>query len=96
MPQKLYGLLTYYNGLKGKIRNFVVKLENDLHYYAASAVLARENYGLIENGYVYGGDVIVDFALTSGSNRELGILTRYSGPLARINHVFMMFLINSH
>ena len=89
MPQKLYGLLTYYNGLKGKIRNFVVKLENDLHYYAASAVLARENYGLIENGYVYGGDVIVDFALTSGSNRELGILTRYSGPLARINHVFM-------
>ena len=89
MPQTLLGLLTYQNTLKGRIRNFVVKLENDLHYYGQSAVLVRENYGLIENGYVYGGDVIVDFPLVSGDNRQLGILTRYSGPRAIINHVFM-------
>ena len=89
MPQTLQGLLTYQNTLKGRIRNFVVKLENDLHYYSTSAVLVRENYGLIENGYVYGGDVVVDFPLVSGDNRQLGILTRYSGPRAVINHVFM-------
>ena len=88
MPQELYGLLTYYNGLKGKINNFVVKLNGDVHYYANSSLFARENYGSISNGYMYGGDVVVDFNLVSGTARNLGLLTRYSGPKATIQNVF--------
>lgn len=88
MPQKIFGLLTYYNGLKGKINNFVVNLNGGVHLYAESALLVRENYGTVSNGYMYGGNVIVDFALVSGSNRNFGVLTRYNGPMSTLQNVF--------
>ena len=94
MPQKLYGLLCYYNGLKGKIKNFVVNTNNGVHLYADSSLLVRENYGLISNGYMYGGDITVDFSLVSGSARNIGGLTRYNGAKSIIENVFTTINMN--
>lgn len=88
LPQKIYGLLTQENRLKGRIKNFSIKINGDLHYYADSGLLVGNNYGHIENGYIYGDDVIVDFGLLSGSNRELGIITNYVGPKGVIDNVY--------
>lgn len=94
MPQKLYGLLCYYNGLKGQIKNFVINTNQGVHMYADSALLVRENYGLISNGYMYGEDITVDFSLVSGSNRQIGGLTRYNGAKSIIENVFTTVSMN--
>lgn len=88
LPQKLLGLLTYQNGVRAKVNNFVVKLNGDVHYYAESSLLVRENYGKITNGYMYGGDVIVDFSLISGTSRNLGLFTRKMYSKGVIENVF--------
>ncbi len=94
LPQKLYGLVVSYNYLKGKINNFVVNLNGGMHLYAESGLLAYYNYGTISNGYMYGGDVTVDFPLVSGSNRVLGVLTRYNGPMSVMENVFSNISVN--
>lgn len=88
LPQYLYGLLTYQNGSRARVNNFVIKINGELHYYAASALLVRENYGKITNGYMYGDDVIVDFSLTSGTSRDLGLITRKMYSKGVMEHVF--------
>lgn len=91
MPQVFYGLLTYYNGVNGKIKNFVIKLDGNLYLYNSSGILTRENYGTIENGYIYGDNVVMLPAITSiNDNREAGILSRYGGVKSKINRVFSL------
>ena len=94
LPQKLYGLVVYQNALKGKVRNFVVNLNGGMNLYAESGLLVYNNYGTVSNGYMYGGDVTVDFSLVSGSNRALGVLTRYNGPMSVLENVFSNINVN--
>ena len=94
LPQKLYGLVVHNNYLKGKIKNFVINLNGGMHLYAESGLLAYNNYGTISNGYMYGGDVTVDFPLVTGSNRSFGVLTRYNGPMSMMENIFSNINVN--
>ena len=91
MPQIFYGLLTYYNGIHGNIRNFVIKLDGNLYMYNNSGILTRENYGTISNGYVYGDNVVMLPAITSISDRrDAGLIQRWGGVKSSINRVFSL------
>ena len=86
LSQYLYGLLVYNNGLTGKINNFVLNVDGDVHMYSNSALMVYKNYGNISNGYIYGGSVMPD--LPYSSNRSNGILTNYNGPKSVIENVY--------
>lgn len=79
------------NALQGRIRNFVLKLDGDLALYYDSGALVRLNYGTIENGYVYGGNVTTPHNLENGADRRhVGIIQRYGGAKSVINHVYSL------
>jgi hypothetical protein len=78
------------NQLSGKIKNFAIKLDGDVHLYNDSSIMSRVNYGTIENGYIYGGNVIVDYNLTSGTTRTISLIQRYGGVKSSINNVYTL------
>jgi len=91
MPQITFSPLVNNNNISGKIRNFVVKLDGDVHLYNDSTLMTRYNYGTIENGYIYGGNVIVDFDLVSGTTtRIISLIQRYGGVKSVINRVYTL------
>lgn len=89
-PQLYTSPLVDTNQLTGRIRNFAIKLDGDVHLYNDSSIMSRVNYGTIENGYIYGGNVIVDYNLTSGTTRTVSLIQRNGGVKSSINNVYTL------
>ncbi len=88
------------NQRSGIIRNFVVNIPEDVYLYSDSGILVRNNYGLIENGYVYGeGSLVLSPEVTSGEARDVSFIQKYGGSKSTVDKVFvltsMKFLDNS-
>ncbi|MDD6272450.1 MAG: hypothetical protein PUA90_02885, partial [bacterium] len=65
------------NAVTGIIKNFVVNLETDVYYYSDSGIISRYNYGTIENGYIHGKDIVLEFTNGGNPTRSVGMLFRY-------------------
>ncbi|MGM9877694.1 MAG: LamG-like jellyroll fold domain-containing protein [Bacilli bacterium] len=78
------------NAVTGIIRNFVVNLETDVYYYSDSGIISRYNYGTIENGYIHGKDIIVEFTNGGNPTRSVGMLFRYGGVKSKVNRVYSL------
>ena len=68
----------------------VIKIEDDLYYYSDSAIICRTNYGTIENGYIYGKDIITEFTNGTNPSRNIGTVARYGGVKSTINRVYSL------
>lgn len=80
--------LVYTNQKTGKVRNFVVNVTNEmtLNYY--SSTLVRTNYGLIEDGYVYGSDITL---LEDATNKGyVGLVQVYGGARSTVQRVYTL------
>lgn len=90
MPQLYTSPLLDSNATSGVVRNFVIKIEDDLYYYSDSAIICRTNYGTIENGYIYGKDIITEFTNGTNPSRNIGTVARYGGVKSIINRVYSL------
>lgn len=80
--------LVYVNQTTGRIRNFVVNITNELTLNYYSSTLVRTNYGLIEDGYVYGSDVTV---LEDATNKGyIGLVQVYGGARSTVQRVYTL------
>ncbi len=77
------------NKVSGRIRNFVVNVVNETSFYSHSSLLVRTNYGLIENGYIYGENVLVD-PLYSSATSNLGLVQVYGGTRSVLRNVYVL------
>ena len=67
------------NALTGKIRNFALNLKTRLNLYWEVGLVSRNNYGLIENGYVQGENAFVTNARSGASSRNVSLVQKYGG-----------------
>ena len=77
------------NKVSGRIRNFVVNVVNETSFYSHSSLLVRTNYGLIENGYIYGENIVVDPIYTS-NDANLGLVQVYGGTRSVVRNVYTL------
>ena len=80
--------LTYVNQKTGRIRNFVVNITNELSLNYYSSTLVRTNYGLIEDGYVHGSNVILKEDGTN--NGHVGLIQAYGGARSTVQRVYTL------
>ena len=78
------------NNVDGKIRNFVINLKTRLNLYWDSGLLVRHNYGLIENGYVYGENAFVTNERSGASSRNIALIQRYGGVKSVLQNIFIL------
>lgn len=83
-----YTTLVYNNQRTGVVRNFVVNIANKTSMHRNSSMLVYNNYGLIENGYIYGEDVEVDPEYAADSN--IGMIFTYGNSRSVTNRVFVL------
>ena len=84
-------LFCYTNQIWGKINNFVINIhDNKLNLYQGSAILVRDNYGKVTNGYIYGENGVAYNDVSGATNRQIGLLQRYGGVKSEVNHVYSL------
>lgn len=88
-PNLYFSTLCYSNQRTGVIRNFVLNLGTDIALYHESAGLVNNNYGTIENGYIYGNDAIAT-PDPGGTSRKIALLQKYGGSRSVVNKVFSL------
>lgn len=76
------------NQRTGVIRNFVVNVVNKTSLFRNSTLLVYNNYGLIENGYIYGEDVEVIPEYSGDSN--IGMIFSNGNSRSTVNRVFVL------
>ncbi len=77
------------NYASGRISNFVVNIKNQMNLYYYSSMLVRDNYGLIEDGYIYGADIEVDPEYTD-KNARIGLIQVYGGARSTVRRVYTL------
>lgn len=82
--------LAYTNQRTGVIRNFVIQVVNEMNFYYNSSLLVRTNHGLVENGYVYGKDIIVDPLYTSSTWSYLSLVQVHGGTRSILQNVYVL------
>ena len=82
--------LTENNSVDGRIRNFVINLKTRVNIYWDSGLLVRTNYGLIENGYVYGENAFVTNERSGTSYRSVSLIQKYGGVKSILQNVFVL------
>ena len=85
------------NQRTGIIRNFVVNVANKFKIHRNSSLLVYNNYGLIENGYVYGENVLVDPDYNS-NDANIGMIFTSGNSRSTVNRVFTLpsFIFDSN
>lgn len=76
------------NQKSGVVRNFVVNIVNKTSLYRNSSMLVYNNYGTIENGYIYGADVEVIPEYSTDAN--IGMVFTYGSSRSIVNRVFVL------
>lgn len=76
------------NQRTGIVRNFVVNIVNKTSMHRNSSMLVYNNYGLIENGYIYGEDIEVNPEYAADSN--IGMIFTYGNSRSTTNRVFVL------
>lgn len=76
------------NQRTGIVRNFVVNIANKTSMYRNSSMLVYNNYGLIENGYIYGEDIEINPEYAADSN--LGMIFTSGTARSTVNRVFVL------
>lgn len=84
------GFLVDTNNIDGRIRNFVVNLKTKVSLVSDSGLLVRNNYGLIENGYVYGENAVVTNERSGISIRNVSLVQKYGGLKSTLQNVFVL------
>ena len=77
------------NQRTGIIRNFVVNIVNKTNMFRNSSMLAYNNYGLIENGYIYGENIEINPEYTAG-DANLGMIFSNGYSRSTVNRVFIL------
>lgn len=90
---KLY-ILCNKNMSTGVIRNFIVNVKNEVNLYKNASLISSENYGLIENGYVYGSDFNVTIDLLEDESRNIGLIQKYGGKTSTVRNIYTLNSIN--
>lgn len=82
------GTVLLYENLKtGILRNFVIHAHTDIKFYRYNSILVGSNYGLIENGYYYGGDIISSFTGATAAE-NISVITRGNGATGIVRNVY--------
>ena len=87
-------LLINNNYTGGVLRNFILELNGDLYFSSSGYVggLVRVNYGLIENGYMYGANGAgVMFMTLPGNQQRAGGLVGENYPSGQMRNIFTLF-----
>ncbi len=87
-------LLVHNNLVGGTIRNFIIELNGDLTFASSSYIgsITRGNYGLIENGYMYGANGAgVMFMTNPGNQQRAGGFICENYPGGTIRNVYTLF-----
>lgn len=77
------------NQRTGKIENFVVNIVNKTSMHKNASMLAYNNYGLIQDGYIYGEDIEIDPEATV-SDPNLGMVFTNGNSSSTVNRVFTL------
>ena len=76
------------NNVTGIVRNFVVKLCTPVTMYKDVGLLVKDNYGLIENGYVYGEDGVGANLFTDDNARRVALIQKNGGIKSTLQNVY--------
>lgn len=85
-----FNTLADVNRVTARISNFVINMKTKVDLYWDSALLVRENYGIIENGYVYGENAYVTNDRSGASSRAVSLIQRYGGVKSVVRNAFVL------
>ena len=78
----------------GKIENFAINFETPLYMQRIGGMLCRTNYGMIQNGYVYGENIKAIFGMGTSSNYSIGVIAQTNGLSGIIRNVYSLSSID--
>lgn len=87
VPNVNFALMGYTN--RGTITNFVVNLETPLYGARAITGGVLYCYGEMKNGYIYGENIIADFEIGTGQDRNIGGLV-YDVEKGTVKNVYSL------
>ena len=87
----MFTLYSYQLYKGATIKNFVINLTNDFKTYDETGLLVDYFRGEIKNGYIYGGDMVVDTELNSGDTyRKVALVAGYGYSQSLLHHVYAL------
>ena len=83
-----WGIIAYVN--YGKIKNFIVNNNAELHIQNRFGLLVYSNYGTIENGYIYGQDIYALHPTPSNLAKNIGMITGVSVTNSIVRNIYVL------